>query len=371
MLYRYGNAILGTLSDTHRYVEMYRSENLEFVVNQSIWDEGDTRFADVILPACTHLERYDIGEWANAGGYGAHFNSQVNHRVIAFQSKCIEPLGESKSDYDIFAGLAMRLGLGSYYTEGMRDIDWVKRMFDASDLPRHISWKKFIRKGYFVVPPEEEHLRAPTAYRWFAEDRQKDVPEAMPLPGDYTEELGKGLQTQSGKFEFESQSLKRLGGDDPERPPVVAYLKSWERDEMAEAYPLQLITPHARFSFHTQGDGNDSFINDIQDHREWIDGHYYWIIRMNPEDAQSRGIAAHDLVRVYNNRGAVICVAHLTNRLKPGIMHSYESSAVYDPMGDPGRAVDRGGCVYLLSPSRPQITNAHSMANGLSLVEIE
>ncbi len=125
MLYRYGNSILGTLSDANRYVSMYRSPNLEFVVNQSIWDEGDTQFADVILPACTHLERTDIGEWANAGGYGANFNSQVNHRVIAFQSKCIEPLGESKSDYDIFAGIATRLGLGSYFTEGMRDIDWV------------------------------------------------------------------------------------------------------------------------------------------------------------------------------------------------------------------------------------------------------
>ena len=52
-------------------------------------------------------------------------------------------------------------------------------------------------------------------------------------------------------------------------------------------------------------------------------------------------------------------------------MHSYESSAVYDPMGDPGSAVDRGGCVNLLSPSRTQIKNAHSMANGLSMVEIE
>lgn len=371
MLYRYGNAILGTLSDANRYVEMHRSPNLEFVVNQSIWDEGDTRFADIILPACTHLERYDIGEWAHAGGYGAHFNSQVNHRVIGFQAKCIEPLGESKSDYDIFAALATRLGLGSYFTEGMRDIDWAKRMFEASDLPGKISWKKFIEKGYYVVPPEETHLRPATAYRWFAEGRKKDIPEAMPLPGDYTEEFLEGLQTQSGKIEFEAASLKRFMPDDPERPPLPKYIPSWEGPDGSGKYPLRLITPHVRFSFHTQGDGKDSFLCDVKDHRVNIDGYFYWIVRMNPDDAAARGIEQNDLVKIYNERGAVICAAHLTNRLRPGIVHSYESSAVYDPMGPPGSSVDRGGCVNLLSPARTQIKHAHSMANGLTMAEIE
>lgn len=373
MLYRYGNAILGTLSDANRYVEMYRSENLEFVVNQSIWEEGDTQFADIILPACTHLERTDIGEWANAGGYGAHFNSQVNHRIVAFQSKCIEPLGESKSDYEIFAGIATRLGLGSYFTEGMREIDWVKRMFDASDLPRHISWKKFMKKGYFVVPAEQEELRPPTAYNWFAEGRKKDVPEAMPLPGEYTEEFGVGLQTQSSKFEFECESLKRYSPGDTERSPIATYSRSWEGPDLPEfaKFPLRMITPHSRFSFHTQGDGKDSYLNDVKDHRELIDGHYYWIMRLNPEDAAKRGIADHDLIKAFNNRGAVICVAHLTERLLPGVVHSYESSAEYKPMGVPGQSVDRGGCMNLLSPSRTQIKNAHSMANGLSMIEIE
>ncbi len=372
MLYRYGTAILGTLNDSNRYVAMYRSPNLEFVVNQSIWDEGDAQFADVILPACTNLEREDISEWANAGGYGAHFNSQINHRVITYQAKCIEPIGESRSDYDIFSGLACRLGLGSYYTEGMRELDWVKRMFEASDLPRNISWKKFIERGYFVVPPEKPETRPPTAYRWFAEGRKKDLPEAMPLPGDYTEQFLEGLQTQSGKFEFESSSLKRYAPDDPERPPIVKYTPSWEGPGVPElaAYPLQLITPHARYSFHTQGDGKDSFLNDIADHRMLIDRHYYWVLRLNPEDARTRGIATGDLVKVFNDRGAVLCAALLTERLRTGVAHGYESSAVYEPMGEPGRSVDRGGCLNLLSPRRSQIKNSHSMANGTAMVEI-
>ena len=46
---------------------MYRTDKLEFVVNQSIWMEGDAKFADIVLPACTNLERPDISEWAGKG----------------------------------------------------------------------------------------------------------------------------------------------------------------------------------------------------------------------------------------------------------------------------------------------------------------
>ncbi len=81
---------------------MYQSPNLEFVVNQSIWFEGEAKFADVILPACTNFERTDISEWAGLGGYGHHGQQQLNHRVIVFQAPAIKPLGESKSDFWIF-----------------------------------------------------------------------------------------------------------------------------------------------------------------------------------------------------------------------------------------------------------------------------
>ena len=123
---------------------MYRSENLPFVVNQSVWNEGETRFSDVILPACTVFERWDIGEWMNVGaGYVHHMYSMLNHRVISMQHKCIDPLGESKSDYDIFLALAERLGLGAVYSEGGNtELDWCKRVFDSSDLSKHISWRK-------------------------------------------------------------------------------------------------------------------------------------------------------------------------------------------------------------------------------------
>ena len=154
-----------------------------------------------------------------------------------------------------------------------------------------MSWKKFIKRGYYVVPAEKEHLRAPVSFRWFWENRKKDVPEAQPLPSDYTEEFLRGLQTQSGKLEFECNSLKRF--PDPERPPIVKYQPAWEGPHsgaLFERYPLQLLTPHSKYSYHTQGDGKDSFLLNIEDHRVNVDGYYYWIIRLNAEDAAERGI---------------------------------------------------------------------------------
>jgi len=222
------------------------------------------------------------------------------------------------------------------------------------------------------VPTEKEKLRAPVSFRWFWENRKKDVPESQPLPSDYTEEFLRGLQTQSGKLEFECNSLKRF--PDPERPPIVKYQPASEgphAGELFECYPLQLLTPHSKYSYHTQGDGKDSFLLNIADHRVNFDGYYYWIIRLNAEDAVARGIKKHDLVKVYNDRGAVICAALPTQRLPRGVCHGYESAAIYDPMGEPGKSVDRGGVLNLLTPHKTQTKTTHSLAGANALVEVE
>jgi len=374
MYYKYGGSYIGTMSETNRYIKAYRTDKLSFVVNQSIWFEGEAKFADIILPACTSFERWDISEFANCGGYIQHSFTQCNHRVICMQHKCIEPLGESKSDYQIFIELAKKLGLGAPFSEGMTELDWCKRLFDATDLPKVTSWKKFLKKGYYVVPAPPEELRAPVSYRWFAEGRRKDTPELAPLPADYTEKFGMGLQTQSGKIEFDCSSLKRFDPNDPERPTMTKYIPSWEghhSTELYKKYPLQLISPHPRFSFHTMGDGKDSFMNDVKDHRILIEGYYYWIVRINTKDAERREIKENDLVKIFNDRGAVICAAQVTERVPPGTVHSYESSSKYDPVGDPGYSVDRGGCINLLTSKRFMIKESHSHAANSCLVQIE
>ena len=374
MYYRYGGSFIGTMNETNRYVKAYQTERLPFVVNQSIWLEGEAKFADIILPACTNFERWDISEFAGCHGYIGDSTNQVNHKVISLQKKCIEPLGESKSDYEIFAFLADKLGFRNEYTDGgLTELDWVKRLFDASDLPKAISWEEFSEKGYYVVPPPEGRQSTP-ALRWFAEDRKQDTPDWGPHP-ESRAEFGKGLQTASGLIEFEASSLKRFDPEDAGRPLLPMYIPSWEghhTTELYRKYPLQLISPHPRFSFHTMGDAKDSWINDIKDHRVLKeDGYYYWIIRLNTEEALARGIGQHDLVKVFNDRGAVICAAQLTERLPLGVVHSYESSADYDPTGKPGESIDRKGCINLLTPGRYMSKNANGMAPNSCLVEIE
>ena len=141
--------------------------------------------------------------------------------------------------------------------------------------------------------------------------------------------------------------------------------------EREEKYPLRMLTPHPRFSFHSQGDAKDSYINDIKDHRVKVGDRYYWIIRINGKDAADRGIKMHDLVKVFNEQGAVICAALVTERLPRGSAHGYESCAIYEPMGKPGESADLGGTLNLLTPMKSQIKKGHSMGNSTALVEIE
>ncbi|RXR28532.1 molybdopterin-dependent oxidoreductase [Sphingobium fluviale] len=372
ILYKYGGAQIGTMPDSNRWARMYRSENLPFVVSQSIWFEGEAQFADIILPACTNFERTDVSEWCSAGGYGHQFFTQLNHRMVIMQHKCIEPLGESKSDYQIFLELSKRLGLGPVFSEGMTELDWVKRIFEGSDAADLISWKEFLKKGYVVVPPEKEKLRAPRAYAWFNEGRKKDIPEPHPLPGDYSGEWLEGLGTQSGKFEFIPNSLLKV--DDPDRPALNRYERSWEganTTELLGRFPLQLMSAHSRYSFHSMGDGKGSALNDIEDHRLLVDGHYYWRARISVEDARSRGIAQNDLIRLFNDRGSVVCAAQITSRVRPGIVHSYESSAVYKPVGEAGTSTDIGGCVNILTSNRSQGARSTSMGPNATLIQME
>src|SRR5204863_271019 len=103
-------------------------------------------------------------------------------------------------------------------------------------------------------------------FRWFWENRKKDVPEAQPLPSDYTEEYLRGLQTQSGKLEFECNSLKRV--NDPERPPIVKYVPAEDaiHSPHFERYPLQMLTPHSK-STHALAGANSLVQVEVWDRR--------------------------------------------------------------------------------------------------------
>ena len=92
---------------------------------------------------------------------------------------------------------------------------------------------------------------------------------------------------------------------------------------------------------------------------------------MHPKDAFPRGIRNEDIVKIYNDRGAVLCIVQVTERMAPGVVHSYGSGGIYDPLepGKPG-SIDKGGCVNLLTAGRMMSKNAAGMAPNSCLVEI-
>ncbi len=382
MFWRYGGAFMGTMTDTNRYAALYQyaGENaLECVINQDCWFSGETKFADLILPACTNLERNDLGEFSVSGGYTTHACIGNNWRIIVREQKAVEPLGESKSDYDIFTLVAEKLGLGDVYTEGKDENDWAREYWNLSELSQRMSWEEFEKKGYYIVPVPENYESHP-AFRWYYEDRDCDTQDYLNPkikaannmntlePTEHSKELG----SYSGKIEFASESLKKLSPDDQERPAVPKYIPSWEghESELYEKYPLQMISPHPRFSFHTHYDKHASWLNQVPVHRVMVNGYAYWTVRINPNDAVARDIQNGDLVELYNDRGSVICAAEVTYRVPKGVVHSYGCCAKYDPLTNEVGATDKGGCVNLLTNARFLSQNVPGMAPNSCLIEI-
>jgi anaerobic selenocysteine-containing dehydrogenase len=153
------------------------------------------------------------------------------------------------------------------------------------------------------------------------------------------------------------------------------FIEPWESKYSPEAgkYPLVMMTPHMRFSYHTHHDNKSPWLDEIPCHRiKKEDGYAYWPVRISYEDARQRGIKHGDIVKLYNDRGAVLAVAWLTERVKNGVLMSYQAGSKYDPIepGKPG-SIDRGGCVNLLTPSRMVSKNAPGMACNSVCVEIE
>jgi len=367
MFYRYGGNFFGTMLDTNKWVKMYQSPELEFTVSQDIHLTPEGKYADVVLPACTNLEKTDIGEFCSSGngGYASYGQSGNNWQVIVFQKKAIEPLGDSQSDYWIFSRLAERLGFGEEYTEGRDEEAWCKRFWEFSDLPKRIGWEEFKERGYYM-PGVPENWKRRWAFKWFVEGKPCDYAQS-----DCQTE-GK-LGTRTGKIEFVSEMLEELTPDDPVRPPMARYTHSREGhySGLYEKYPLQAISPHPRYGFHSQHDQHNKWLWEIPEHRQVVDGNPYAIIRLHPKRAEERNIKSGDIVRVYNDRGSILCMAKITRRLQENTVHCYGSSGIYEPVSPGECSVDKGGCFNLLTPGELIGKNTPGMAPNSTLVEIE
>ena len=335
-------------NDGNKTIEAMRSPKIECFVAQHPWLENECLYADIILPANTTLEVEDI---VTNTRQGPHFQS------IALQEQAILPIGESKSDYEVVLEVAKKLGMEEKFTEGQTTKDLEKQVFENMEINNFITWDEFEDKKYFVFPVAKDWEQDSPGFRKFYED-----PEANPLP------------TPSGKLEFYSERLAKHFPDDKERPPLPKWIEKSEThderitSERASMFPLLLMSNHGRWRTHAQCD-------DISWTREVLtckvpgpDGYKYEPVWINTQDAEKRGIKTGDIVKVFNERGIVLCGAIVWERVMPGVAY-VDHGARHDPIV-PSK-VDRGGAINTIAPIGITSKNCVGQATSSYLVDVQ
>ncbi len=329
------------------YVRAMRHPDVEFMFAQHPWLENDCLLADIILPVNTKLEEDDIA--------GDIFSGQYN--LLFPEHKCIEPLGESYSDYEIVCKIAERLGLLEKYTGGKSIPDLIKYGWETSRCDDLISWEELNEKGYYVVPTADNWEDVPAGFYNFYKE-----PEKYPL------------STPTGKLEFEATGLLDHFPSDLERPPVPKWIAkgiSHEETigtERSKKYPLLVCSNHPRWGVHSQHD-DITWLREIDTCKvKGPDGYQYHPVWLHPLEAEKRGIKHGDIVSIYNERGTVLGGAYLTERIMPGVVY-IDHGAKWDPIV-PGE-IDRGGAINTIVPRNTTSKNAVGHAVSGFLAEVE
>ncbi|MCL5957969.1 MAG: molybdopterin-dependent oxidoreductase [Chloroflexi bacterium] len=292
MLYVVGRNPLNQCANVNKMIAALRK--LDFLVVHEQFMTATARFADVVLPVTTWLERCDI---------------TLAREYALYMNKVVEPMYECKSDLEIFTELAKRLGL-----EGFNDKteeQWLEGFVQDGEIE---DYREFRRKGI-------HRFRQPEPVVYFQE--QIADPENHPFA------------TPSGKIEIYSQRLADMNRPDV-IPPIPRYVEPWEgpNDPLSARFPLQLITPQSKRRAHSTYAGLPWL--------EEIDVHSLWI---NPVDAAARGIAPGDRVKVFNDRGETRLPAKVTERIMPGVV-SISEGAPYNP---DAWGIDQGGSANVLT----------------------
>ena len=339
-------------NDGFRFVKAIRSPDIEFVVAQQPWLENDCILADIILPVQTKFEMHDIGD-DNVGG--------IVTSVFREYPAC-PPVGESLDDFDCVAEVARKLG-PEYYSAYTQDIfdkqELIDMFFSGSGIAHMDDHDDFHNKGIFVQPCDPDRMeleKYPPAMTKFLKDPDKEP-----------------LLTPTGKFEFTSTDIEKHFPDDLERPPYPKWIERSEtHDESlfgdrAKIYPLLCMSNHGRWRFHANCD-------DITWHREVEtmkiragDGYQYEPAWLNTKTANERGIKHGDVIKVFNERGIVLCAAYVTERVIPGTVY-VDHGARFDPI-DAGN-LDRGGAINLITPTAIISKTATGMVVSGFLVDI-
>lgn len=333
------------------FQEAMRNPKMECVITNHQWLENDSLFADLVLPVSCTAEEDDV--------VGSGMCVSVNWAGI--QKRACEPVGESKSDYQIAIEIAKQFGIEDELTEGMDIEEWQKYAFDTSPIEPFISWEEFSEKGYFIPPFDPDWEKIPPGMRQFYDD-----PETYPL------------DTPSGKLEFYSEALAENFPDDKERGPIAKWVtggpesEGWTHDETqwgekAKEYPLLLVASPGRWRVHVQGD-DITWFREIETCKvKGSDGYLYEPMWINPVDAEKRGIKHGDIVKVRNDQGIILCGAYVSERILPGAIFVNKGARV-DPITE---RIDRGGSTNLITTPKPISKHCWGFAVTGFLVETE
>lgn len=287
----------------------------EFIAVVEQFMTPTARFADIVLPNNTFLERNDI-----TMGVGLPF--------VGLMNKAIDSRGESKSPMQIAIELARHMGIDDLTDKGDEEV--VREMVKQAGITDYDRLKK---EGVYRIKPAEPYI----AFKQQIED-----PKNHPFP------------TPSGKIEVYSQTLADL--NIPDLPPIPKYIEAKEtwRSPLAKKYPLALITPHFKNRALSQFD-NIPWLRELGGQEVWI----------NSRDAAARNISNGEMVRVFNHRGAMLIPAKVTERIIPGAV-SIPQGAWFNP--DEG-GLDRGACANVLTSEEHSPVGVYHY--NTSLVEVE
>jgi molybdopterin guanine dinucleotide-containing S/N-oxide reductase-like protein len=351
MLWHYGGSTFSIEAQGALYAKAYQSPKIEFAVAQTDIMEVELQYCDLILPVASSFERNDLSE---VGQTGRAANG-LNNRIVVYQHKCIEPLYESKLDYDVFVELADRLGFADKFTEGNTEDTWLEKMYKTSTVP--LTWEEFKAKGYYV-------FELPKDYRRVVTPNQKDEDS---IGVRWFNNKATGLATPSGKIEIWSQRLAdRYGELNNAIGTVPQYFVPDEgrNTPIAATYPLHVVTPHPKYRVHQQMD-NISWLADLYKYNGYEPA---WI---HATDAEPRGIKEKDIIRIFNDRGQTLCYAHVTERVMPGVIKVDEGSW-YKP-AEPGNtdSIDTGGDINVLTSLQPMSPHAYTCRYNSCMVQVE
>lgn len=312
LVYAAGNNLFSHQQDTNELIRAMNKQ-VETYICQDPWWCASARFADIVLPATTALERNDI---STGGTYS-------NDKIYAMR-QVIEPYGESLDDFEIFKRLGDLMGVGFQFTEGLT-VDQILRNAYAN-AETDVPFEEFWEKGYVEL----------------------DIPEGMRKwvrHGDFYNDPEKNpLHTASGKIELYCETFERY--NIPDCPPLPKFLEPAEYLGNAKKGQVHVVSPHPFNRLHSQMANTDVRLE------EHIQGRQHVLISV--EDAKEFGISDGDLVELYNDRGTVICGARVTDQIMKGVASLEEGGWIQ--LDSKGRC--NSGSINMITTSIP--------ASGLS-----